>query len=113
MDSILSTTASEAGSEAGNLAFQFFGDDLVSNVLYANTSGGCTEEFCSNGERNSIRYGTVSYLTPTLLLAVLSMLYMLFLALCAFCCIMALQTPEKFEGEQEDEMKRALQNENK
>ena len=108
MDSILSTTASEAG-KAGNLAFQFFADDIVSNVLYANSTG----QVNSMGERNAILYGTVSYLTPTLLLAVLTMLYMIFLAMCAFCCITALQTPEKFEGEFEDEMKRALSNENK
>merc|ERR1711934_696219 len=95
-NSILSTTSSMEPGLATNLAFQFFqADNLRSSVPY-------------NGTRTSLLYGPSTYLTPTLLIAILIMIYMGFLALAAYCCILSLQTPEKFEGDQEKEMNNAL-----
>merc|ERR1712023_208985 len=51
---------------------------------------------------------TVQYLTPNLMIAILVMIYMGFLVICSWCCILSLQTPEKFEGDQEKDMARAL-----
>jgi|ERR1711990_368866 len=107
-DSILSTTASAVTTEAGNLAFTFFQNDLHSDVKYLMANGTLPDTLL-----NSISYGSAVYLTPTLLLAILVMIYAMLLALASFCCIMALQTPEKFEGDQESEMKRALHQDNK
>jgi hypothetical protein len=111
-DSILSTTSTLDPGTNVNLAFQFFASEsLVSGVrsiaaAYMNGTN-------PTSERMAINYGSAVNLTPTLLLAILLFLYMIFLALSAFCCILALQTPENFEGDQRDAMKRALQNENK
>ena len=110
-DSILSTTASAITTDAGNLAFTFFPSDVVSGVryIYANlTDANGLPTASPETVFNSLRYGSSTYLTPTLLLALLVMVYAAFLALASFCCIMNLQTPEKFEGDQESEMKRAL-----
>jgi len=108
-DSILSTTSTLEPGTNVNLAFQFFASEsLVSGVRYTYNNG-----TSPTSTRTSINYGSAVNLTPTLLLSVLLMLYMVFLALSAFCCILALQTPEKFEGDQQQEMKRALNNENK
>jgi len=96
---ILSTTSSMEAGLATNLAFQFFqSDNLRSSVPY--TTGDST--------RNALLYGPSVYLTPTLLISILVMIYMGFLLLAAYCCILSLQTPEKFEGDQEREMDDAL-----
>jgi hypothetical protein len=103
--SILSTTSSmmEPGA-ASNLAFQFFPSDLRSAEHYAFQNGTLAPN------NSAMMYGPSFYLTPTLLLAILSMIYMGLLLITAYCCILSLQTPEKFEGDQEKDMNRALGN---
>jgi hypothetical protein len=113
--SILSTLSSMETGVATNLAFKFFQSAGVrSNVhnLNANatvlTSG--TQAFADNSGVyvNSIAYGPTFYLTPTLLIGILVMVYMAVLLIAAYCCLLSLQTPEKFEGDQEKDMARAL-----
>jgi len=103
-NSILSTISSMASTgSTTNLAAQWFftmGDSrtFVPSLLYGNATT----------TRNAIQYGSTSTLTPTLLIAILITIYMGLLALAAYCCILALQTPEKFEGDQDKEMDRAM-----
>merc|ERR1711871_517814 len=101
-DIILSTTSSMEPGVASNLAFQFSqASNAAGNPEY-------TFQGSSNQYRNAIAYGSSRFLTPTLMVAILITIYMGFLALAAYCCILSLQTPEKFEGDQEKEMQHAL-----
>lgn len=91
--SILSSGNTLELSGATNLAFPFSGpSNARPSVAYG----------------KSLLYGPTFYLTPTLLCAILVSLWMFFVAFCAYCCLLSLQTPEKFEGDQEKEMARAL-----
>merc|ERR1719197_346192 len=107
--SILSTTSSMAPGVATNLAFRWFASDYLRSNSFntlANFNG--TAKSWPKSTRTSMYYGGAAYMTPTLGLAILVMIYMAFLALSAYCCILNLQTPEKFEGDQEKDMSRAL-----
>jgi len=99
-DSILSTTSSMEAGSATNLAFRF--------SQAANTRGYPEYTGPSMNYRNTIMYGSSRFLTPSLLVAIMITIYMGFLALAAYCCILSLQTPEKFEGDQEKDMQHAL-----
>jgi len=115
-NSILSTLSSMETGVATNLAFKFFqSSSLRSNVH--NMDANATAEASATGpafEDNyglfvkSVVYGPTYYLTPTLLIAILVMIYMAILLLAAYCCLLQLQTPEMFEGDQERDMARAL-----
>jgi len=90
---ILSTSNAQDIADATNLAFHYEPIYSKGNVAFTN---------------GAIFGGTVSMLTPGLLVAILMMVFMGILALSAYCCLMSLQTPEMFEGDQKEEMKRAL-----
>jgi len=131
-NSILSTTSSMEPGVATNLAFSFFQSvNLRSSPQFSTppvpmlpstgaypTAAALTGAtalgalFPTSGVTSSARhalwYGGVAYLTPNLVIAILIMIYMGVLLLCAYCCILSLQTPEKFEGDQEKDMARAL-----
>lgn len=118
--SFLSTTSSMNKDSATNLMTFFSTQDLWARPpTVAQSSDLVNNQFAylsigSNlkgklSTRHSLKYGPSTYLTPTLLLAILVMLYAGMLALCAFCCILSLQTPEKFEGDAQKEMSSALQ----
>jgi len=122
--SLLSTTSSMEPGVPTNLAFTFFqSQNLRSNPSFAWDGkansllsqggnalqvGNALNAAGAVGARRSLWYGTVQYLTPNLMIAILVMIYMGFLLLCAYCCVLSLQTPEKFEGDQEKDMARAL-----
>jgi len=113
-NSILSTLSSMEPDVAINLANKFFqSSDLRSNVhnlnANANTTTGADAYVKNEGlYTKSVVYGPSYYLTPTLLVAILVMIYMGVLLISAYCCLLSLQTPEKFEGDQEKDMARAL-----
>jgi len=90
---ILSTTNAQDIADATNLAFRY--EDIYTQGTVAFGSG-------------AIFTGTVSMLTPGLLVGILMMVFMGILALSAYCCLMSLQTPQMFEGDQKDDMRRAL-----
>jgi len=115
--SLLSTTSSMEPGVPTNLAFTYFqSQNLRSKPQYAYADGDALISQGGNaltlsatvGGRRALWYGTVQYLTPNLMIAILVMIYMGFLVLSAWCCILSLQTPEKFEGDQEKDMARAL-----
>jgi len=115
--SLLSTTSSMEPGVPTNLAFTFFQSQNLRSrpqFAYANgdalmSQGGLALTTSATvGGRKALWYGSVQYLTPTLMIAILVMIYMGFLVLCAYCCVLSLQTPEKFEGDQEKDMARAL-----
>lgn len=110
--SILSTLSSMETGVASNLAFKFLQSSGVrSNVHNLNANATLSSDgFVDNIGlyTKSLSYGTTNYLTPTLLVAILVMIYMAVLAISAYCCLLSLQTPEKFEGDQEKDMARAL-----
>merc|ERR1711998_404465 len=107
--SILTTTSSMEPGVATNLAFHWNAGDYLRaapmNTL-ANFTGSVST-WPTTG-RTSLYYGGAANMTPTLAIAILVMIYMAFLALSAYCCILSLQTPECFEGDQEKDMARAL-----
>jgi len=112
-NSILSTLSSMETGVATNLAFKFFQtSNLRSNVhnIDANATVSATGALVDNYGLyvKSVMYGPTYYLTPTLLIAILVMIYMFVLLLAAYCCLLQLQTPEMFEGDQERDMARAL-----
>jgi len=99
--SILSTTSSMDAGDATSLASKFTQTDLTDYYRYSYKS--------TTTDRAALLYGPSYMLTPTLLVGVLVMVYMAILALAAYCCILSLQTPELFEGDQEKEMDRAME----
>jgi len=120
---LLSSTLSEK-TVATNLAFQFTGSNSATSKYYSAPSafnvwtrtgatnlippGTTNAGYTSNQGGKGLKYGPSVYLTPTLLLAIIVTLYMLFVSISAFCCILSLQTPEMFEGDQLKLMKEAL-----
>lgn len=112
-NSILSSLSSMEAGVATNLAFKFFQSanvrDNVHN-LHANSTEASSGAYVNNEGFyvKSVAYGSTFYLTPTLLIGILVMIYMAVLIIAAYCCLLSLQTPEKFEGDQERDMARAL-----
>lgn len=116
---LLSSSLSEK-TVATNLAFQFSNTNSATSKYYGApsafnvwTKSGATNlvppGYMSNQGGKGLKYGPSRYLTPTLLLAIIITLYMLFVSISAFCCILSLQTPEMFEGDQRELMKQALE----
>jgi len=101
--SILSTTSSVEPAVVTNLAFKFFDSDMGASPQYMYQN----KTLVLNA-KSSMLYGPTVNLTPTLMIAILVMIYMGVLALSAYCCILSLQTPEMFEGDQKNDMNRAL-----
>jgi len=109
--SILSTSSSMAETTVANLLQFQAADRLWTKYPTLSASFANDVSWSDSGvddTRRFIKYGTSAYMTPTLLLAILVMIYVLILALSAFCCLLSLQTPEKFEGDQKLEMEREL-----
>jgi len=106
--SILSTTSSMNPGVVTNLAYRFFAGSQQRASAFNTLAGMNSTSDWPVSARTSIYYGGAAYMTPTLAIAILVMIYMGFLALSAYCCILNLQTPEKFEGDQEKDMARAL-----
>merc|ERR1711907_54765 len=52
--------------------------------------------------------GTMYTLHPNGMLGLGVIFYLLFIGLCGFCCMLQLETPDMFEGDQKEEMKRLL-----
>lgn len=52
--------------------------------------------------------GGMTTLHPNGLLGLGMTFYLIFIAFCGFCCMFQLQTPDMFEGDQKEEMNRAL-----
>merc|ERR1711907_49897 len=90
---ILSTSSSQEMPSATNLAQVFSNSYSELSTRYGQTA---------------LWYGTVSTLTPTLLVAILVMIFLGIMLFCAYCCILSLQTPQMFEGDQKKEFLRAL-----